>query len=242
MAWLGPLLALIVDASTFIAMALVFFSLKENLFFEMAGSSSPGKNLHRPTGRATVSLLKRGLYVIPLATLAYGTILAAYQVEWPRLLSSVDGGLFFALVSLGGVISSAAVYRAKNALLQRGIIVVPTLLLPFLALPPIYANDLVLLASALFLGLIGGLTSTLIYSAVQVQIPTEMRGRMFGIMEPLEKVPLFFVFMALGWFGHYGDIRLSFLACFAFGMVLCAAIAVTFFRFPIAQQASAITR
>lgn len=212
--FVGSKNALIFDALTFVLMGGVFLSLQERGFHVEKQAQDTDENL--PVGQSIMSTLSfivsSGIIVIPLVIVVTGIAVAPFQVEWPRLLSDVDGGVFFALMAGGTACSSFIIYRLKEKALQKRWVVGALFCLGALTtLPGFLAVPATIMLTGLVLGFLAGFASSATFSAVQVQMPAHLRGRIFGILEPMEKLPLFVVFVIISQMTSHFTYKASFI-------------------------------
>lgn len=233
--------ALAIDAATFLLMGLVFLSLRENQLHEPATAADDGADIRPIPQRAVIGLMAReGILIIPAVIVAAALVLAPYRVEWPLLLTSFQGGLFFALASAGSVGTSLIVYRWHEKVLNRGAIVASLALLPLLAgLPLLTTNAWALLATGLATGLVTSFAGTTTYSALQALMPGPMRGRIFGLMEPMEKLPLFFMYLLVAGLSRGTDYRIAFLVCALGAAILVLIIGLLVLKLGVVERARA---
>ena len=227
----GAVNALYLDAVTFIVMGFIFLTLSEkNFYSETDSSDMPQKN-----EVSTFSLLKTmvgsGIIAIPMVVVAMGIALAPLRVEWPRLLSVLDGGLFFALMALGAIMSSFVLYRWEDSALERRWVVFSLFsIIPLMLSPVLTTSKIPLMGVGIVLGFLTKFVSSATYSALQIQMPAQYRGRFFGLMEPMENIPLFLVFVSIGWADRYFSTAVIFVWCALVFAACAAGVSIVFIK------------
>ncbi|MEG9883469.1 MAG: MFS transporter [Hyphomicrobiales bacterium] len=223
-AFYGAVNALYLNAATFIVMGFIFLTLSESNFYNETNPADPPS---KPQG-STLSLLKTmvgsGIIAIPMVIVATGIAMAPFRVEWPRLLSALDGGLFLALVALGAMIATFVIDRWEDCALNQSLVLVCLFSLTALVLLPVLTTSRIpLMGVGILLGFVTDFVSSATYSALQVQMPAQYRGRFFGLMEPMERLPLFLVFVLIGQADKHFSTSTIFVWC-ALSFAVCAGI------------------
>lgn len=195
--------ALFFDALSFIAMGGALLLIRDRQLIDASplktGDDGSSNEAMKTPIQIVELMVRTGIVCVPMVSVVAMIALAPYQVEWPRLFESVDGGLFFAFESLGAAISSIVVYKLAIRALNKGALALSLLTIPLLVFAPVISKDLYFLfIVGLCLGFVTSFAFFTLYSSIQVQMPAKARGQIFGVMEPLERLPMFFVFLTIG--------------------------------------------
>jgi hypothetical protein len=201
---MGPETALFCNAASFLILGLAFFFIQEDLYAQESQMASGIRKAaaavaNRSTKEILLFIWQSGIVVMPVTIVFAGLATSPYRVEWPRLLTSMEAGFFFAFVAAGTAISSALIFRLKDRALDQKLFFLAIFALPVLTgLGYVAREPVMLLAIGAVLGFTTNFATSVSYSAIQSQLPQGARGRFFGVLQPLEQFPLFGVFLLMG--------------------------------------------